>query len=92
MRHAYKSKHHLKRENQIILVLITDRKKWGYLAVKCLSGLFRGITSNHFGDFYCLKCFHSFSTKNKLSEHENVSKVHDYCYIEMPKKDISIKV
>ena len=44
---AYKSKHNLTRENQIILLMITDGEKWHYLTVKNLSGLPRGITSNH---------------------------------------------
>ena len=51
IRHAYKS-NNLKH-------MITDGKKWHYLAVKKLSVLLRGITSNHVGDFYCLKYFHS---------------------------------
>ena len=38
--------------------------------VKNLSGLFRGITSNHGGDFYCLNCFCAYSTKNKLEGHK----------------------
>ena len=44
IRHAYKSKYNLKRENQVILLMITDGEKWHYLAVKSLSALFRGIT------------------------------------------------
>ena len=44
IRHAYKSKYNLNRENQVILLMITDRKKWNYLALKSLSALFRGIT------------------------------------------------
>ena len=52
IRLAYKSKHSFKRENQVILLMITDGKKWHYLAVKKLSVLFRGITSNHVGDFF----------------------------------------
>ena len=28
IRHAYKSKYHLKCENQVILLMITDGKKW----------------------------------------------------------------
>ena len=51
IRLAYKSKHNFKRENQVILLMITDGKKWHYLAVKSLSALFRGITSKHVGDF-----------------------------------------
>ena len=34
IRHAYKSKYKLKYENQVILLMITDGKKWHYLAVK----------------------------------------------------------
>ena len=43
IRHAYKSKHNLKRENQVILLMITDCEKWHYLAAKKLSALFKGI-------------------------------------------------
>ena len=59
---AYKSKH-LSRENQVILLMITDGKKWHYLAGKSLSALLRGITSKHDGYFYCLNCLHSYTTK-----------------------------
>ena len=90
IRHAYKSKHNLKPENQIILLMITDSEKWHYLAVKKLSALLRGITSKQEGDFYCLNCFHSFRTENKLKKHKNVCKNHNYCYVEMPKEDSKI--
>ena len=43
MRHAYKSKYNLTRENQVILLMITDGEKWHYLVVKKLSALFTGI-------------------------------------------------
>ena len=46
--------------------MIIDGKKWHYFTVKSLSALLRGITSNHKEDFYCLNCFHSYSTKEKL--------------------------
>ena len=39
------------------------------------------------GDFYCLICFYSYSTENKLKKPYNVCKNNDYCYIEMPKED-----
>ena len=39
-------------------------KKWHYLAVKSLSELLRGTTSNHNGGFYCLNFFHSYGTEN----------------------------
>ena len=89
-RHAYKLKYNLNRENQVILLMITDGKKWHYLAVKKLSALLRGITSKHDRDFYCLNCFHSFRTENKLKKHKNVCENHDYCYVEMPKEDNKI--
>ena len=69
---AYKSKHDNKDENLVILLIITDGKKWHYLAVKSLPALLRGITSNHVGDFYCLNCFHSYRTEQKLKGHEKV--------------------
>ena len=73
-----------------ILYVITDGKKWHYLAVKNLSALLRIIISKHDGDFYCLNCYHLYSTENNLNEHENVCKYHDYCYIEMPNKNNKI--
>ena len=86
IRHAYKSKYNLTRENQVILLIITDVEKWHYLAVKRLSALFRGITSKHDGDFYCLNCFQSHTTENKLKKHKKVCVNHDYCYVEMPEE------
>ena len=39
--------------------MITDGPdNWNYLAVKSISGLLRGITSNHNGDLHCLNCLH----------------------------------
>ena len=72
MRLTHKSKHNFKRNNQVILLMITTGKKWHYLAVKSSSALLRGTTSDHVGGFYCLNCFHSYSTKEKLKWHEKV--------------------
>ena len=66
IRLTYKSKHSFKRENQVTLLMITDGKKWHYLAVKSLPALLREIISNHDGDFYCLNCFHSYSAEKNL--------------------------
>ena len=90
IRHAYKLKYNLTRESQVILLTITDGEKWHYLAVKSLSALFREITGNNHGDFYCLNCFQSYSTENKLKKHKKVCKNHDYCYVEMPEEDNKI--
>ena len=63
--------------------MITDGKKWHYLTVKNLSGLLRGITSNHAGDFYCLNCFCAYSTKNKFEAHKKICENYDYCHVEI---------
>ena len=80
---AYNSKHNLTRENQVILLMITNGEKWHYTAVTRLSGLLIGITSNHNGDFYCLNCFHVYATKNKLEAHKKICKNHDYFHVEI---------
>ena len=90
IRNAYKSKYNLNRENQVILLMITDGVKWHYLAVKSLSALFRKITGNNNGDFYCLSCFQSYTRENKLKKHEKACENHDYCYVQMPEEDNKI--
>ena len=69
IRLAYKSKHNFKHENEVILLMITDGKKWHYLTVKILSALVKGIPSNHVADCYCLNCFHTYRTEKKLKKH-----------------------
>ena len=59
--------------------MITNGEKWHYVALKSvhtddgfncpirgLSRLFRGMTSNNCGDFYCFGYLHSFRTDNAL--------------------------
>ena len=87
---AYKSKNNLTQKRKIILLMISDGQKWHYLVVKNLSRLLRGITSNHKEDFYCLNCFHSYRTGNKLEAHKKVCENHDYCHVEMPTKNNNI--
>ena len=72
-------------------MITDDDNRWHYLAVKSLPALFRGITSNHHGDFYCLNCFHSYTTHNKLKKHERVCNNHDYSRVDMPKEYEKIK-
>ena len=88
--HAYKSKYNLTRENQVILLMITNGKKWHYLAVTSLSKLFKEIISNHNRDVYSLNCFRAYTTENKLEAHKKVCENHDYCYVEMPNEDNKI--
>ena len=87
---AYKSKNNLTCDKQVILLMITDGKKWHYLVVKNLPGLLRGITSSHHGEFYCLSCFRTYRTKNKFELHKKICENHNYCNVEMPTKDNNI--
>ena len=55
-----------------------------------MSALFRRIKGNNNGDFYCLNCFQSYTTENKLKKHKKLCENHDYSYVEMPEKDNKI--
>ena len=46
-----------------------------------LSALLRGITSTHYGDFYCLNFLNSFRTKNQLDSHKDICENEDFCNI-----------
>ena len=87
---AYKSKHNLTREQQVILLMISNGENWHYLVVKSLPGLLKGITSSHNEEFFCLNCFCSYTTKNKLEEHKKICENNKYCHVEMPNKDNKI--
>ena len=87
---AYKSKYNIIRDKQIILLMRSNGENWHYLVVKNLSRLLRGISSNHDGDFYCLNCFHSYRTENKLNAHKKSCENHDYCNTEMPSPNNNI--
>ena len=74
IRPAYISKYNNNRGNQVILLMIADNKKWHYLAVKNIPGLLREITSNYDGDFYCLNCFHSYTTEKNLKASKDMER------------------
>ena len=81
-----------KRKKEVILLMIGDGKKWYYLALKNLPRLFRGISSSHVGDNYCLGCFQSYRTPDKLKKHESLCNNHKFCEIKMPtEKDKILK-
>ena len=71
--------------------MITDETdNWHYLAVKRISGLLRGITSRHNGDFYYLNCFHSYTTEEKFRKNKRICENHDFCFLKMPDEDNKI--
>ena len=87
---AYKSKHNLTREKQVILLMISNGENWHYLVVKSLPGLLKLITSNHKEDFYCLNFFCAYTTRNKFEEHKKICENHEYCHVEMPNENNNI--
>ena len=64
--------------------MISNGKNLHYLAVKSLSRLLRGISSNHNSDYYCLNWLNSYRTENKLNVHRQICENDKYCNIEMP--------
>ena len=64
--------------------MINNGKNFHYLAVTNLSALFKRISSNHDGDFYCLNCFSPYATKNEVKEHGEICNNHNSCRIDMP--------
>ena len=44
------------------------------------------MSSNHDGNFYCVNCFNSYTTKNELKENEEICNNHDSYHLEMPKQ------
>ena len=87
---AYVSKHNSNHDKQVVLVMISNAKKWHYFPVKNLSGLLRGVISKHQGNFYCLNCFHSFATENKLQSHKRTCENKDFCNVNMLSEDTKI--
>ena len=85
------SKYNNERDNDVNLLMTTDgTSNWHYLVVKRISGLLRGIISNHNGDFYCLNCFHPYTTEKKLKKHERICNDHYFCHLKMSDEDNKI--
>ena len=81
------SKYNSNLGKQFILLMISNREKQHYPAVKMLSGLLRGKTSKNNGDSYFLNCLHSFRKKNRLESHKKVCEIKDFCNVIMPSED-----
>ena len=60
---SYVSKHNSNREKQVMPIMIPNEERCHYLEVKKLLALLRELTLNHHNGFYCLNCFHSFTTE-----------------------------
>ena len=86
----YVSNYNSKREEQVTLLLIPNKKGWQYIAVKKPSALLRGTTSKHSSDYCYLNYFHSFRTKSKLESHKKVCEIRNFCNVVIPSEDTKI--
>ena len=100
--------HKSKREKQVILLENNLRRmaraysrpkflEYALMALSCSQKTISIIKRNkHLDDFYCLNCFHSFATENKLQSHKRVCERKDFCKIIMPvifvKKNLKINI
>ena len=66
-----------------------EGRQWHYFAVKELSALLGGLTSENNGDFYCLDCLQSFRAKNKLELHKKSCANKDFCNVNMPSEQLN---
>ena len=84
IRPCYISKFNKTREHNANLLMIADgTDKWHYIAVKRIPALLRGVSSTHNGDHYCLNCFHSYRTEEKLKAHEELCANNNFALIKI---------
>ena len=87
LRPCYISKHNKTRDHKVNLLQISDGKgTWHYIAIKSIPALLKGISSSHKGDYYCLNCFNSYRTKQKLDDHEKLCGNHAFAKLNMPEE------
>ena len=87
--HACLTKHNSNCEKHCFF----NDSKWegmALFAVKKQSALLKGITSKHYGDFYCFIYLPSFRTKNKLESHKKVCENKEFCKVVMSSEDTKI--
>ena len=65
---------------QVILLGITDGKRWHYIAKKSLSRLLQKKTWNSDWNYYCMDCLYS------LRAEENLWNDNDYCHMNFLRK------
>ena len=70
--------------------MIPNEEEWHYLVVKNLSALLRGLTSKTNGNFYCLNCIHSLTTKKNLGFIKMYVKTKNFCGVAMSSGETEI--
>ena len=73
-----------------MFLLVPKKIEIAYKSKYNLIRLLSGISSNHNSDYYCLNCFHSYRTENKLNVHKKICENREYCNIEMPSPNNNI--
>ena len=78
------------RPNKILLLMITDGKKWHFTSVKNEQRLFRDAFSKHHDAYYCLNCRQSYRTDKSLKKHERLCLNNKDCHVKLPNKNNNI--
>ena len=102
----YISDFNFTRKIQVVLLKISDGKKWHFLAAlkdekeedsdfirpaKCFSRLMRDILSDSHENYYCFECFHLFRCKSTLENHTQLCKDNTFCKVNLPIQGENIK-
>ena len=102
----YISDFNFTRKIQVVLLKISDGKKWHFVAAlkgekeedsdftrpaKCFSRLMRNISSNSHQKYYCFECSHLFKCKSTLEKHTQLCKDNKFCKITFPIQGENIK-
>ena len=66
------------------------RKKMAFSCSQIIASTIRGIMSKHHGDFYCLRCLHSFTTEKKRESYKRVYENKYFCNVIMPSENTKI--
>ena len=93
------------RKKQVVLLKISNGKKWHFLALKSdqeenskfirstksFSSLMASIISNSHENHYCFGCFHSFRCNSTLEKHTELCKDNGFCKIKLTEVGGNIK-
>ena len=93
------------RKKQVVLLKISNGKKWHFLALKSdqeensefirstkrFSSLMASIISNSHENHYCFGCFHSFTCNSTLEKHTELCKDNGFCKIKLTEVGENIK-
>ncbi|XP_072033599.1 uncharacterized protein [Amphiura filiformis] len=77
---------HIGREHHVDLLLFSNNETKHYCVIKSMSRLLHGLkTKKKVEHFYCRNCYTPFTSKERLTVHEDLCHLYETVKIEMPK-------